>query len=219
MLRGSHSTRLHADRRRNAEFIEEMIADPLFAEMVKEPEDLPHSHSHNGGHSHHSHSYPHGAPDQPRSEVQRDNDAAQDKVRSTLRSFVRDWSVEGKPERDACYTPVLEALNRHFPLDNAGENSKRQRGDIKVLVPGCGLGRLAMEIAAEGELAVLSQIGSSTFRVRIARQRVLDVHAPRLSFCLKSNDCAGYAHNCSISTLFLQPPDDGKTPSSTGQYT
>jgi carnosine N-methyltransferase len=34
-----------------------------------------------------------------------------DKARSTLRQFVRDWSEEGKTERELCYTPVLEALN------------------------------------------------------------------------------------------------------------
>jgi carnosine N-methyltransferase len=60
-----------------------------------------------------------------------------------LRSFVRDWATEGKAERDACYTPLLEALEKYFPDTSA-------RGSKKVLVPGCGLGRLAMEIAARG---------------------------------------------------------------------
>jgi len=56
---------------------------------------------------------------------------------------VRDWSKEGKPERDACYAPLLDALERYFP-------DASTRASKKVLVPGCGLGRLAMEIAARG---------------------------------------------------------------------
>lgn len=74
---------------------------------------------------------------------QRDRDLQQDKVRSTLRSFVRDWAVEGAAERQACYDPIVAALEEHYPDVSA-------RGKVKVLVPGCGLGRLAMEIAARG---------------------------------------------------------------------
>jgi carnosine N-methyltransferase len=58
---------------------------------------------------------------------------------------VRDWSAEGKPERDAAYAPLLDALERYFP-DKAARSSE----PLRVLVPGCGLGRLAMEIAARG---------------------------------------------------------------------
>lgn len=32
---------------------------------------------------------------------------------------------------------------------------RRDRGTVQVLVPGCGLGRLAMEIAAKGEPSTL----------------------------------------------------------------
>ncbi|GMK54880.1 hypothetical protein CspeluHIS016_0114660 [Cutaneotrichosporon spelunceum] len=132
----------------NSDFIDHMIADPVFADMLAEPEPASdhthqghshehdgHSHSENQHGSHHSHrtGLPRVAPEE--------RDFRQDKVRSTLRSFVRDWAAEGKPERDACYTPILEALDEHFP----GE-----RGNVKVLVPGCGLGRLAMEISALG---------------------------------------------------------------------
>lgn len=37
-----------------------------------------------------------------------------DKLRSTLKQFVRDWAKEGKIERDACYEPMKEALIEHF---------------------------------------------------------------------------------------------------------
>ncbi|ORX45078.1 N2227-domain-containing protein [Hesseltinella vesiculosa] len=68
-----------------------------------------------------------------------------DKVRSTLKQFFRDWSSEGKQERDTIYLPVIEQLHAAFatvPVEN--------RGDVRVLVPGAGLGRLAYDIAAQG---------------------------------------------------------------------
>eukprot|EP00994_Dinema_validum_P007751 NODE_659_length_1456_cov_107.656716_g494_i0.p1 GENE.NODE_659_length_1456_cov_107.656716_g494_i0~~NODE_659_length_1456_cov_107.656716_g494_i0.p1 ORF type:complete len:434 (-),score=111.80 NODE_659_length_1456_cov_107.656716_g494_i0:155-1393(-) len=66
-----------------------------------------------------------------------------DKVLSTFRQFVRDWSDEGKAERDVTYGPLLEQLGKSFPNVNA-------RGNMKVLVPGSGLSRLAFEIYMMG---------------------------------------------------------------------
>lgn len=66
-----------------------------------------------------------------------------DKVRSTLKQIARDWSEEGAEERDACYGPILEELSRRFP-------DVDQRGDVRVLVPGSGLGRLPFEIVTRG---------------------------------------------------------------------
>lgn len=40
-----------------------------------------------------------------------------DKVKTTLKQFVRDWSSDGKPERDACYIPVLDEIEELFPAD------------------------------------------------------------------------------------------------------
>lgn len=146
----------------NAEFIDELIADPVFADMLETdgPADGDHGHSHGHDHDHghthsHSHSHSHASHASPspspvekdKATRQADMNLAQDKIRSTLRSFVRDWSVEGQPERDACYTPILSALEGRFgaDVDRAGK---------RVLVPGTGLGRLAMEIAAKGEFEV-----------------------------------------------------------------
>ena len=120
-----------------------MIADPVFADILDASSDGHQSHIH-GEASPHSHfpSHSHGS-DTP---SQAENDLAQDKVRSTLRSLVRDWSDEGATERKQCYKPCLEALEKHW-------KGKHREGEeeINVLVPGCGLGRLAMEIAARGE--------------------------------------------------------------------
>ncbi|KAI3321753.1 N2227-like protein-domain-containing protein [Xylariaceae sp. AK1471] len=76
-----------------------------------------------------------------------------DKARSTLRQFYRDWSAEGRVERDACYGPVFRAL----------EAEKARKADtttqtppdaaippLKVLVPGAGLGRLVFDLCRLG---------------------------------------------------------------------
>ncbi|XP_018114341.1 carnosine N-methyltransferase isoform X1 [Xenopus laevis] len=67
-----------------------------------------------------------------------------DKLKSTIKQFVRDWSEDGKAERDACYQPIVDEILKHFPKDNGDVSN------INILVPGAGLGRLAWEIAKHG---------------------------------------------------------------------
>ncbi|XP_013909998.1 PREDICTED: carnosine N-methyltransferase [Thamnophis sirtalis] len=67
-----------------------------------------------------------------------------DKLKSTLKQFVRDWSETGKPERDSCYQPIINEIVKNFPKD------RWDLSRINVLVPGAGLGRLAWEIAMLG---------------------------------------------------------------------
>lgn len=132
---------------RNAEFIDEIIKDPVFADMLDSSNSSESAEVHENGHTHtHSHSQGH-----TQGGGRLDRDSSQEKVRSTLRSFVRDWSDLGHPEREACYIPCLEALEACFP-ENAGNGGRRGK---RVLIPGCGLGRLAMEIAARGESSSL----------------------------------------------------------------
>lgn len=38
------------------------------------------------------------------------------KLKSTLHQFVRDWSDEGKAEREMCYAPILKELKRVLPV-------------------------------------------------------------------------------------------------------
>lgn len=74
------------------------------------------------------------------------------KAHSTIRQFYRDWSAEGQPERDVCYRPVLDDLRIEFEtLRNAGEQ-------IRVLVPGAGLGRLVFDICMAGYAAEGNEI-------------------------------------------------------------
>ncbi|KAL5483099.1 hypothetical protein ACEPAI_8328 [Sanghuangporus weigelae] len=64
-------------------------------------------------------------------------------VREALLHFARDWSEEGKEEREVVMKPILKALEQIAP-------ERELRKDTKVLVPGCGLGRLAWEISQLG---------------------------------------------------------------------
>ncbi|KAL4259019.1 Carnosine N-methyltransferase [Pleurotus pulmonarius] len=63
------------------------------------------------------------------------------RVREALKHFVRDWSEEGKEERETMFSHILEVLRR------VPEGARREQ---KVLVPGAGLGRLAWEISQLG---------------------------------------------------------------------
>lgn len=64
------------------------------------------------------------------------------KVHQTLLQLVRDWSSEGATERLQSYQLVLDAACRRFPPDH--------RRQAKVLVPGCGTGRLVFEFVKAG---------------------------------------------------------------------
>jgi len=66
-----------------------------------------------------------------------------EKARSTLRQFYRDWSEEGRPEREACYGPVISALRKERTLRSGSDK-------LRVLVPGAGLGRLVFELVCAG---------------------------------------------------------------------
>lgn len=67
-----------------------------------------------------------------------------DKLKSTIKQFVRDWSEAGQAERDSCYLPLIQEIQRLFPSDQYDVSK------VSVLVPGAGLGRLAWEIASLG---------------------------------------------------------------------
>ena len=68
-----------------------------------------------------------------------------DKVITTLRQFVRDWTREGESERDNCYGPVLRQIEKVY-----GHLSPKEKSQIRCLSPGSGLGRLPLEIAGLG---------------------------------------------------------------------
>ncbi|MCL4122487.1 UNVERIFIED_CONTAM: hypothetical protein GTU68_032688 [Idotea baltica] len=67
-----------------------------------------------------------------------------EKVQSTLKHIVRDWSAVGDQERSLCYKPVIQQVERLYPVD------KIRPQDVHILVPGAGLGRLSYEFASRG---------------------------------------------------------------------
>ncbi|KAF4239012.1 hypothetical protein CNMCM8980_009495 [Aspergillus fumigatiaffinis] len=74
------------------------------------------------------------------------------KAHSTIRQFYRDWSAEGRAEREVCYEPVLRDLRDEF-------KGRHSSGDeTRVLVPGAGLGRLVFEICQAGFAAEGNEI-------------------------------------------------------------
>lgn len=74
------------------------------------------------------------------------------KAHSTIRQFYRDWSSEGRAEREVCYDPVLQDLQTEYKhRRDAGE-------EIRVLVPGAGLGRLVFDLSLAGYTAEGNEI-------------------------------------------------------------
>ena len=69
------------------------------------------------------------------------------KVRSVLAQIAREWSAEGSRERAASFGLALRLLRTHVPVSPTAQNTQR------VLLPGCGLGRLVCEVAAGGWVA------------------------------------------------------------------
>lgn len=67
----------------------------------------------------------------------------QQRNQATIHSVYREWSKEAENERKQSFGVLLEELQRLKPLE-------KKDYSLKVLVPGCGLGRLPLEIAALG---------------------------------------------------------------------
>ena len=65
------------------------------------------------------------------------------KVKTIIRQLYRDWSAEGADERRACYEPVLRDVGEAF-------HTIPNKSNIKVLVPGAGLGRLVYDFCHKG---------------------------------------------------------------------
>jgi carnosine N-methyltransferase len=69
-------------------------------------------------------------------------------VSQSLKHIVRDWTGEGSNERNATFECLTGVLNELFPT--RGSLSE----DVRILVPGAGLGRLGHDIGQlGGELA------------------------------------------------------------------
>lgn len=66
-------------------------------------------------------------------------------VSQALKHIVRDWTESGGAyERDACFSCLLKTLDTLFP-DRDNDASQ-----VRVLLPGSGLGRLGRDMAQKG---------------------------------------------------------------------
>ena len=76
------------------------------------------------------------------SECKWSNDEHMSKVSSVFKSLARDWSLEGASERDESYGPILNGFNHYLPIKKGAPHN--------IVVPGAGLGRLALELSSKG---------------------------------------------------------------------
>ncbi|XP_020808244.1 carnosine N-methyltransferase isoform X2 [Drosophila serrata] len=67
-----------------------------------------------------------------------------DQAQSTLKLIARDWSTEGALEREQSYKPIIDSIVEYY------KPSDYELKEIKILVPGAGLGRLTYELACLG---------------------------------------------------------------------
>lgn len=72
-----------------------------------------------------------------------------EKARSCVHQFYREWSAEGAVEREKCFNPILNTLMQEFAA-RLRTSPEIDKSDVKVLVPGAGLGRLVFDICRSG---------------------------------------------------------------------
>lgn len=81
----------------------------------------------------------------PCREVGPDVDIAQHhRNQAVLHSLYREWSQEGAAEREGSFGVLVNELVARRPV------TPETAFSLRVLVPGCGLGRLALEVASKG---------------------------------------------------------------------
>ncbi|KAL5504560.1 hypothetical protein ACEPAH_7221 [Sanghuangporus vaninii] len=114
-------------------------------------------------------------------------------VREAFLHFARDWCEEGKEEREAAMKPILQALKQIAP-----ESVRRK--NMKVLVPGCGLGRLAWEISQLGfttHANELSHYMNLSFRFLLSPS-----HTPQINHHAIQPYAHWFSHQRSNKNLF-----------------
>ncbi|KAL7277724.1 hypothetical protein ACG7TL_008660 [Trametes sanguinea] len=113
------------------------------------------------------------------------------RVRESLKHFVRDWSEEGREERQRIFGSILEVLKAVAPAD-------RER--MRVLVPGSGLGRLAWEVSQLGFRTTANEL---SFFMNLAFRFLLsDKHTQRLNQHVLQPYASWFSHQRSSDALF-----------------
>ena len=69
-----------------------------------------------------------------------------------IHQLYREWSANGKFDRDSAFEPILNYLSENM---KEIKTTFDQSPKLKVLIPGCGTGRLNIEIAEKFEIPVI----------------------------------------------------------------
>ncbi|XP_065362839.1 carnosine N-methyltransferase isoform X2 [Calliphora vicina] len=97
-------------------------------------------------------------------------------AQSTLKAIARDWSEEGAEERKQSYQPIIDAIEQYFDPKDCNVD------EVKILVPGCGLGRLSYELACRGyeceanEFSYFMLIASNFVLNNCSRENMYTLH-------------------------------------------
>ena len=78
------------------------------------------------------------------------SDAQMSKVSSVLKSLARDWSEDGKSEREMSYQPLIQKVLHYLPISKPAAAAAAAAEPPRVCIPGAGVGRLACEFSALG---------------------------------------------------------------------
>jgi carnosine N-methyltransferase len=95
------------------------------------------------------------------------SDDDMEKVHSTIKQLMRDWSDEGRLERQQTYGTIIDELLNFYSEHKTPES----RSGIRVLTPGAGLGRLTWEIA---RLGFASQGNEFSFYMLLTANMILN---------------------------------------------
>lgn len=92
---------------------------------------------------------------QQQQQQQHSSDSQMSKVSSVMKSLARDWSMDGKMERDMAYGPIKDSVKKYLPLQDetnaaTASNNTAAKYPFRLCVPGAGVGRLACELASLG---------------------------------------------------------------------
>ena len=78
------------------------------------------------------------------------SDHHMDKVKSIFKSLARDWSEEGSLERRQAYDPIINGFLKHMPATDQNTCASSSPVPPRLVVPGAGAGRLALELCSKG---------------------------------------------------------------------
>ena len=112
---------------------------------------------------------PHVGPDIPSRMMERCD--------SVIHSMYREWSHEGAAERAQSFAPLLHELQRLLPVTTPTEAYR-----YRVAVPGCGLGRLPVEICA---LGYTTQANEYSVYMLLATNYMLNCPLEPLGLCIR----------------------------------